>query len=87
MNSNNNNKQTASDRRIANSTSQHFHSKSLNRSLINNNNNIIVPSGNTYSLTDFNNFQQQTDGHRNHQSSANPSNLNPNTTNFLIHSC
>ena len=87
MNSNNSNRQTASNQRIANSTPQPSRPGNSIRTLYkNNNDNNTISSGNTNSLSNINNFQNRTDGHRNHQSPANPSNLNPNATNFLIHS-
>src|ERR1043166_4096597 len=86
----NNNRQTASDRRIADLPPQPSPSGNLHRTIIdnnnNNNNNNLALRGNTDSYTNFNNFQNRTDGQRNHQSPANPFNLNPNATNFLIHS-
>ena len=46
-----------------------------------------MPSGNTYSSdNNKNNFQNRTDGNSNHQSPANFSSLDPNATNFSIHS-
>src|ERR1043166_7616106 len=86
----NNNRQTASDRRIADLPPQPSRSGNLHRTLIdnnnNNNNNNLALRGNTDSYTNFNNFKKRTGGQRNRQSPANPSNLNPNVTNFLIHS-
>jgi hypothetical protein len=86
----NNNRQTASDRRIADLPPQPSRPGNLHRNLIDNNNNNnndnLALRGNTNSYTNFNNFQNRTGGQRNHQSPANPSNLNPNATNFLIHS-
>ena len=86
----NNNRQTASDRRIADLPPQPSRPGNLHRNLIDNNNNNnndnLALRGNTNSYTNFNNFQNRTGGQSNHQSPANPSNLNPNATNFLIHS-
>src|ERR1051325_8846329 len=87
----NDNRQTASDRRIANYSPQPSRLENLNRTLIDNQNNdnynnITALRGNTNSFTNINNFKNRTDGQRNHQSPANPSHLNPNATNFLIHS-
>ena len=88
----NHNRQTASDQRIANLSPQLSRPGNLNGQLINNNNNNnnnndnLALHGNTNSFNDNNNFQNQTDGHRNRQLPANLSNLNPNASNFLIHS-
>src|ERR1044072_6026771 len=86
----NNNRQTASDRRIADLPPQPSRSENLHSNLIDNNNNNnndnLALRGNTNSFTNINNFQIRTGGQRNHQSPANPSNLNPYATNFLIHS-
>src|ERR1051325_10216154 len=85
----NNNRQSASDRRIANISPQPSRLENLIRSQIDNNdnnNNDNALRGNTGSFQTLNNFQNRTDGQRNHQSPANPPNLNPNATNFSIHS-
>src|ERR1043165_8945664 len=86
----NNNRQIASDQRIADISPQPSRLENLNRTPIdnynNNNNNDIALRGNTDSFQTLYNFQNRTDGQRNHQSPANLFNLNPNATNFLIHS-
>src|ERR1043165_6050503 len=86
----NNNRQIASDQRIADISPQPSRLENLNRTPIDNynnkNNNDNAFRGNTDSFQTLYNFRNRTDGHRNHQSPANPSNLNPNATNFLIHS-
>src|ERR1044072_3717095 len=88
----NNNRQTASDQRIANLSPQLSHPGNSNGQLINNNknnnnnNDNLALRGNTNSFNNNNNFPNQTDGHRNRQLPANISDLNPNATNFLIYS-
>src|ERR1044072_968190 len=87
----NNNRQTASYQWITNLSPQLSRLGNLNGQLINNNNNNnnndnLALRGNTNSSNNNNNFQNQTDGHRNRQLLANLSNLNPNATNFSIHS-
>src|SRR5436190_1986727 len=88
-----NNRQTASDQRIADLPPQPSRLGNIHGQLINNNNNNnnsnndnLALCGNTNSFNNNYNFQNQTDGHRNRQLPANPFNLNPNATNFSIHS-
>src|SRR5436190_3346464 len=88
----NHNRQTASDQRIANFPPQpsrigNFHGQIINNNDNNNDNNDnSALRGNINSFNNNNNFQNQTDGLRNRQLPANPSNLHPNASNFLIHS-